>query len=150
METAERIARPLGLEVQVEPLLIEINAGLFQGYLRSELAQFYPEEMARWRSGDPDYPMPGGESRRDLMRRGLAAFKTLAARGHEQVVVVSHGGLLAAAFKALLDIPAERNPFLLDNASISRLGITDGQVWLHSLNEVEHLREFGPSGTGEL
>ena len=66
-ETAEPIAAALGLPIQVEPALIEIKVGVFQGHCRDELDRLCPEEYARWRSGDPDYVVPGGESRRALM-----------------------------------------------------------------------------------
>ena len=37
------------------------------GHSRDELDRLCPEEYARWRSGDPDYAVPGGEWRRALM-----------------------------------------------------------------------------------
>ena len=58
------------------------------------------------------------------------------------MAVVSHGGLLASAFKAIFDIPARRNPFPLYNASISKLVWTT-EPKLLSLNDVEHLRAAG-------
>jgi hypothetical protein len=45
---------------------------------------------------------------------------------------------VAAALKAAIAVPLERNPFQLLNASISRLS-WDGQYRLLSLNEVAHL-----------
>jgi broad specificity phosphatase PhoE len=54
------------------------------------------------------------------------------------VAVIAHGGVLAAAFKSLLGIPAELNPFNLFNASISQL-LWDGQVKLLTLNQIDHL-----------
>ena len=121
---------------------MEINVGIFQELMHHEIADRYPVETAAWRASDPDYRIPGGESRQDLMIRGRAAFEAIRAAGHEHAAVVSHGGLLAAAFKALLDIPAGRNPFTLYNASISQL------VWarepkLLTLNQVEHLFAAG-------
>ena len=150
LDTAEPIARALGLDVQVEPELIEIRVGIFQGNRRDELERIYPAEFARWKSGDPDFVIPGGESRRELMRRGTAAIRAIAARTHDRVVVVSHGAILAAALKTLLEIPARRNPFLLENASISRVEIDGDLVRLHSLNQVDHLREVGLAGGGDL
>ena len=150
IETAEPIARVLGRQPREIRDLIEINVGVFQGNRRDELARLYPDEMAQWSSGDPDYVIPGGESRRELMRRGHAALRSIAQCGHRQVVVVSHGALLAAAMKALLEIPAQRHPFLLENASISRLEIDADLVRLHSLNEVAHLRGVGLAGGGDL
>ena len=49
------------------------------------------------------------------------------------------GGILAAALKSLLAIPAEMNPFAFYNASISRLA-WDKQVKVLSINELDHLK----------
>lgn len=150
MQTAEPIAAVLKRAIQTDPRLKEVHAGVFQDKLRSELETQYPEEMARWRSGDPDFPLPGGETRRHLMQRGHEVFQQIAQGGHEQAVVVSHGGLLAAALKALLEIPAGRHPFLLHNGSITQLDLTDGDVKLLSLNQIDHLRDAGFGGRGAL
>lgn len=150
MQTAEPIAEALKLAIQTDPRLMEVHAGEFQDKLRIQLEDEYPEEMARWRRGDPDFPLPGGETRRQLMQRGGEAFQQIAGGGHEQVVVVSHGGLLAAALKALLEIPAGRHPFLLHNGSISQLDLTDGDVKLRLLNRIDHLRDVGFAGRGDL
>ncbi len=149
-ETAEPIAAALGLPIQVEPALIEIKVGVFQGHCRDELDRLCPEEYARWRSGDPDYVVPGGESRRALMARGRAVLESIAQGDYARVVIVSHGAILAAAFKALLEIPARLHPFLLENASISRLEIDGSLVRLHTLNEVGHLKGVGLAGGGDL
>jgi probable phosphoglycerate mutase len=150
VQTAEPLARVLNLEIRVLPGLIELNAGIFQGKSHRELAELHPAEWARWRSGDPDYAIPGGESRRDLMRRGRQVLEEILALGHRQVVISSHGALLAGAMKALLDIPAWRHPFRLQNAAIHRLEVSGKQVRLHSFNSVEHLREVGLAGSGDL
>ena len=150
MQTAQPVALALKLEIRTDPRLMEVHAGVFQDKLRSQLDELYPDEIARWRSGDPDFTIPGGESRRDLMRRGREVFEAIGRTGHGQVVVVTHGGLLTAAMKALLEIPAERHPFLLENGSISQLELGDGVVKLLSLNRVDHLREVGFGGRGDL
>ena len=57
-----------------------------------------------------------------------------------------------AAFKALLGVPAERSPFMLSNASISRVG-WEKAFQLLSLNETGHLRQLDASlfpKSGEL
>jgi len=150
MQTAQPVAERLKLEIRTDRRLMEIHAGVFQEKLRGELDELYPAEYARWRSGDPDFAIPGGESRRDLMRRGREVFEEISRSGHGQVVVVTHGGLFAAAVKALLDIPAERHPFVLQNGSISQLELADGRVRLLSLNQVDHLRDVGYGGCGDL
>jgi probable phosphoglycerate mutase len=150
MQTAGPVAEGLKLEIRTDPRLMEVHAGVFQHKLRSELDRLYPAEYARWKSGDPDFAIPGGESRRDLMRRGHEFFREIARNGHQQAAVVTHGGLLAAALKALMGIPAERHPFVLHNGSISQLEFTDGKVKLVALNRVDHLRDVGFGGRGDL
>lgn len=152
METARPIAEALKLPIHADERLMEINAGVFQTRLRSELATVYPQEYARWKSPDPDFRIPGGESRRDLMTRSKAAFEAIHAAGHRQSLVVAHGGSLTAAFKALAGVPAERNPFSLYNGSISILR-WENDVQLLSLNQIDHLRAGGielETRTGDL
>ncbi|MFZ5829993.1 MAG: histidine phosphatase family protein [Planctomycetota bacterium] len=149
-QTADPIARRLTLPIQTDPRLMEINAGIFQGLLRTEINKQYPAEIARWASGDPEFQIPGGESRLQLAERGLAVFREIAQSGARQAVVVSHGGLIAAALKALLEIPPARHPFVLENCSINRVEIHGDVVRLISVNQVDHLRGIGLAGQGDL
>jgi broad specificity phosphatase PhoE len=139
MQTAHPIAARLGLEIECDDRLKEINAGIFQGLLWTEIEAKFPGEAGPWRRQEADFAIPGGESRRDLMVRGLAVFESMRERAFQRVAVVAHGGILAGALKALLRIPAEVNPFSLYNASISKLA-WDGRVKLLTLNELDHLR----------
>ncbi len=143
--TAQRLAEMLGLPVQVDERLMEIHAGIFQGHTWPEIDSAHPEESRKWRSHDPDFRIPGGESRRDIMHRAKEAFFAMREAAHEHAAVVAHGGLLSAAFKALLEIPAQRNPFSLNNGSISVLAWS-GELKLLRLNDTEHLQ--GAQGTG--
>jgi broad specificity phosphatase PhoE len=145
LDSTQCIADALGLHVQVDARLMEINAGTFQGLTWDEIDVKYPAEAVRWKSHDPDFRIPGGESRRDLMLRARQVFSEIRERGGNNVVVVAHGGLLGSAFKALLEIPAERNPFALQNGSISRIQ-WQREVKLLTLNETAHLQ--GECGSG--
>lgn len=152
METARPLADALKLPIETDDRLKEINIGVFQGLLAAEIGDVHPEATARWRSGDPDFRIPGGESRRDLMQRAGAALEAIRAKSFRHVAVVAHGGVLAAALKSLLGVPAERNPFMLYNGSISRLE-WESQVKLMTLNQTDHLRSAGcelATRTGDL
>lgn len=138
-QTAEPLAMHQGLTAELMPELMEIHAGIFSGLLWGEIEQKYPEHAVPWREQHPDFVIPGGESRRQLMERGVRALQAIRARHLEQVAVVAHGGVLCAALKGLLQIPAELNPFNLFNASISRL-VWSKRIQLWTLNEIEHLR----------
>lgn len=152
LHTARPLADALGLPIVTDDRLREIHVGVFQGLLHEELAERYPAETARWKSHDPDFRIPGGETRRELMQRGVAALEWIRSFGYARAALVAHGGLLAAAFKGLLRIPAELNPFSLSNGSISRLAWQD-QPRLLTLNATDHLHEDGarlPTRGGDL
>jgi probable phosphoglycerate mutase len=152
MQTAEPIADALHLPITTDDRLKEINAGVFQGVLWSEIEEHSPDLAVRWREQDPDFEIPGGESRRALAERGRAAFDAIHATGHRQAIIVAHGGVLAGALKSLLGIPMELNPFSFYNASISRLG-WDRRIKLLTFNQLDHLAAAGlaeTDNTGDL
>lgn len=151
--TAAAIAAALGLPVRIEEGLQELHAGIFQGHLWAELEAQFPEEVARWRSGDVDYQIPGGESRAELAARGHQTLCRLAARNVTGMIVVAHGGILTAALGSLLGrehpllATAAQRPFTklpaLANASLTRLAWPGPR--LLSFNETGHL-EGSPVG----
>ena len=146
-ETAEAISVAIGLPVQVADDLRELHAGVFQGHLWDDLAERFPEAVAQWKSGDVDFQIPGGESRRQLAERGQQALLTLSKRPASQMIVVAHGGILTAALGLLVgrDHPlladAIERPFTrlpaLANCSVSELSWPGPQ--LVRFNETGHL-----------
>jgi broad specificity phosphatase PhoE len=145
--TAEAIGVAIGKPVQLADDLRELHAGIFQGHLWDDLVVQFPTEVARWQSGDLDYQIPKGESRRQLAERGRQALEALADRPTKRMIVVAHGGILTAALGLLVgrDHPllaeASERPFTrlpaLANCSISEL------TWpgpkLVRFNETSHL-----------
>jgi broad specificity phosphatase PhoE len=103
--------------------------------------------VARWRSGDAAYAIPGGESRAQLAARGRAALEALAARDVRGMIVVAHGGILTAALGSLLGrrhpllAAAAERPFTklpaLDNCSVSVLEWPGPE--LRAFNDTAHL-----------
>jgi probable phosphoglycerate mutase len=145
--TAEAIGAAIGKPVQVADDLRELHAGIFQGHLWDDLAVRFPTEIARWQSGDVDYQIPEGESRRQLAQRGREALEALAGRPAQRLIVVAHGGILTAALGLLVgrDHPllaeASERPFTklpaLANCSISELTWPGPE--LVRFNETNHL-----------
>jgi probable phosphoglycerate mutase len=139
-ETAQFLADLLSLDIRFDPRLKEVHAGRFQDQIRKEIMQRFPDAIPRWRSGDPDFAFPDGESRRELIERGHSALREVIAAGHEHAAVVSHGGLLLSAIKALLEIPSDAPPFGMRNASITRLAVdAEGRVEMLDFDNIEHL-----------
>ncbi|QGJ68378.1 Phosphoglycerate mutase [Planctomycetales bacterium 10988] len=155
-ETARFVAEmvPSAEFIEIEDLQ-ELNAGIFQGLRWDEIAERYPEEAKRWKAQEPDFVIPQGESRRQLMDRGRKAMETIYENysQFQKAAVIAHGGILTAAFKSLLQIPAEINPFALQNCSISQLARTEERIRLISLNQVWHLDQVNSGrrvGSGDL
>lgn len=152
-DTAELIAAQTNCPIFTDVRLMEIHAGLFQERLRTELQAEFPEEYRRWISGDPDYVIPGGESRRQLAERGVAAFRDIIASGFQRVAVVSHGRLLVVTLRALLH-PEQGDslPAALQNASITIVEADPSadNVKVLAVDKIEHLKEVGTSGWGDL
>ena len=146
-ETADVIGTAIGLSAQIEDKLVELNAGVFQGHLWDDLADRFPEDVAQWRSGDVDFQIPGGESRRQLAERGSHALQSLSCRPVDSMVIVAHGGVLTAALGLLVgrehpllanvvERPFTRLP-ALGNCSVSQLKWPGPE--LLSFNQMDHL-----------
>ncbi|MGC4808581.1 histidine phosphatase family protein [Micromonospora sp. DT233] len=91
-DTAAALAALTGLPVRTDARLRERHFGSWQGLARTEAAERYPDEYARWRAGDPD-PGAGIESLDDLGKRVGGALQDAAAETPGgTIVVATHGG----------------------------------------------------------
>ena len=120
-QTAAAIAERTGHEINVDTRLRERAFGIFEGLTAAEMAARHPEEYARFHARDPDYALPGGECTREFFTRSMACFNEIGERHTgERVVVVAHGMLLDALYRAArgLDLIAARDVDLI-NASLN-------------------------------
>jgi probable phosphoglycerate mutase len=87
--TAEIVAARLGvLEIEVEPRLIEISWGEWDGRLRSELAAAYPDTFGR---SNWAFHAPTGESYEAMRARLSSWLAELPHEGDRRIIAVSHG-----------------------------------------------------------
>jgi len=108
LQTASAVAMRTGHEIVVEPRLRERRMGVFQGLTPDEVQARYPDEYARFRSHDPDYVIPEGESVRQLFERSVACFTALATRhAGLTLAAVTHGGVLAMLYRHARAMPLE-------------------------------------------
>ena len=100
MQTAGEIAALTGHAVVADARLRERHFGAGEGLTYGEIDARYPGAFSRVREVDPDFAIPGGESRRQFHARVVAALEHLAQehRG-EALVVVTHGGVLATLYR---------------------------------------------------
>ncbi len=142
-DTARSIAAETGLEVVTEPGLRERGFGSFEGQTFTELEASWPAQTARWRQRDPDWAPPGGESLASVRERVLQITYSLAERHiGEQIVLVSHGGVLDALYRAAigLDLQAPRT-WTLVNAGINRLLWTPQGLTMVGWSDTAHLED---------
>ncbi len=96
-QTAEIIARRLGLPVQLDARLREVHLGVWEGMLGDEVALRYVAELEARRRDPVHSRPPQGESVYEVAARVGQTFDAIA-RAHpdQHVIVVSHGLALAA------------------------------------------------------
>jgi 2,3-bisphosphoglycerate-dependent phosphoglycerate mutase len=148
-QTATIIGQTLGLTVVTSCRLRERQYGAWEGLTSAEIQARYPEQFAAWRARSPDFAPPQGETRSQLLTRGLAELHAIARRHvGEMAVVVTHGGLCYVLISHLLGgIDSPQREFTFGNASIHTLEVSADRWSVISVNEMAHLQVVEPSGT---
>ncbi len=104
VQTAQPIAGLLGLTVDTDPRLRELDLGSWQGLTSEQARAQHPDEHAAWTAGQ-DVRRGGGESYHDAGVRAaqclLEALDTIA--DAELLLAVSHGGTIRGALGVLLE-----------------------------------------------
>jgi broad specificity phosphatase PhoE len=130
-ESAEIVAKELGLAVTPDPDLSEVRFGRWQGKTYREIVD------------DPDYagyvadpvktPTPGGETIADVQRRGLASLSRH--RERSRVLYVSHGDVIRSLVCHLLHMPlAEFRRIRIDNCGLTAAREVAGHVEVKFVN----------------
>src|SRR3954467_14097189 len=141
-ETAAAAADVLGLPVQVDDDLRELDFGEWEGLTGDEARARNPLALRRF-FGATDVRAPGGESIADVSARvGRARARILEKHAGETVRVVSHVTpiklFLAAGLGAGDDVV---HRVFLDAASLCTLAwSTDGRTSVRLVNDTSHLR----------
>jgi 2,3-bisphosphoglycerate-dependent phosphoglycerate mutase len=141
VQTAKEIAALTGHEIVTDPRLRERHLGIFQGLNAGQLNDKYPEERRQFRTMGPDYVIPGGESMRQQVDRNVAYLNELAAKHQgEQIVVVTHGGVVSGFFRHTLEISlAAPRRFECANAGLNIFTHEEGNWMLLTWGDMSHL-----------
>jgi glucosyl-3-phosphoglycerate phosphatase len=126
LDTAVSLGERAGMPVLVDPRLRETHLGEWQGLTHHEVDAVAPGARLAWRDNSRWAP-PGGESRVDVAARSKPLVAEMVAAQQEwgidgpdrPVVLVAHGGLIAALTATLLGLPVDNWPILggMGNAS---------------------------------
>lgn len=128
-ETMQILRESLGLdptEFTLEPRLVELSYGTWEGKLQADLPKIDPQGLAD-RAKDPFRWRPaGGESYEDLLRRTISWAATV----ERDTVVASHGGVSRCLRAYMLGFPPESIP-ALESPQDRVLKLSHGQMaWL--------------------
>ncbi|MGV0745705.1 glucosyl-3-phosphoglycerate phosphatase [Mycolicibacterium sp. XJ870] len=126
LDTAVTLGDRSGIPVEVDRRLRETHLGDWQGMTHLEVDAAAPGARLAWRE-DARWAPHGGESRVDVAERSLPVIAEIVAEQQEwgidgperPVVLVAHGGLIAALTAGLLRLPVDNWPVLggMGNAS---------------------------------
>lgn len=114
-DTAVALAEHADLEVVRDPRLRETNLGDWEGMTHLEVDTGYPGTRLEWRM-DATYTPPKGENKLEVGARSLPVVEELFRERQDwpsgTIIIVAHGGLIAALTAALLDLPPQSWPAL--------------------------------------
>jgi probable phosphoglycerate mutase len=111
-ETAAPIATVLGVaagDVEIDPALLEIDYGAWDGLTADECLERDPQLRAAWEEDPYHTTAPGGESGADVAARAFPALAELeawlAADRARAAVAVSHNHVVRLHLTAVLGLP---------------------------------------------
>ncbi len=136
-DTAQAIAGHHQLEVEVEPLLREIEVGHLEGTSVAEMGKRL-DQLLTIETPNASLPrMPGGESLTELQQRAWATIQRLVDKHPDGVVVVvSHYFTILTIICSVLSLPVSQiGRFRLGAASISAIIFDEQTMRLVLFNE---------------
>ena len=141
--TAQGIAIPRGMNIQLDTGLRERCFGAFEGLNHPEINERFPDDYAAWKRRDIDARYPQGEFRAETLRefsnRAVDAITTLAS-AYRKVAIVTHGGVLDSVYRRAKNMGYEHpRDFDVLNASINRVTWDGSNFQILKWADVSHL-----------
>ena len=148
VETAEPLARTLGLGINQSSAFRERSVGRMEGLTFEEAATRHPDEYAALIRRDFEYVLAEGESYRQMLDRSSGELdRIIEEHRGGSVCVFSHTGticILALHLMGALDAPTLRPVWITSaNCGITRFDLrADGFVRVLAINDTNHLAEL--------
>ena len=136
------------LNHRVEAGLRERHFGDFEGLTWVELEELHPAQAQAWRSRDPEWSPPSGESLNQFKARIQRCVEDLAARHlNEHIAIVTHGGVLDVLYRWSTGQESQApRTWALGNAHINRLLWSSEGLHLVGWGDKAHLELEGVDG----
>lgn len=141
--TAQGIAIPRGLSIQLDQGLRERCFGCLEGLIHPEIKARFPDDYAAWQRRDIDARYPPGEFHAETLREfSTRAIDTITAlaQGYRKIAVVTHGGVLDSVYRRAKNMGYEHpRDFDVLNASINRVTWDGTNFHILKWADVAHL-----------
>jgi probable phosphoglycerate mutase len=142
VQTADAIASPHRLKVNLAENLNDIDCGEWEGMTLAAVKEKYDDIYQDWVDTPEQVRLPGGEGLEDVRNRSWPFVKDAVTRARDgKIVLVSHRAVNKVLVCALLGLD---NSFFwnfkLDTAAISRFTFDGNRTTLTSLNDTSFLK----------
>ena len=120
--TACAINRYHNLPIQIDPRLIEINGGVWEGVSWDELPRLYPEETENWNKRPHEFAPQDGEPMREVYSRMWnGVIEIVRSNPNKTVCITSHGCAIRNFLCHAMGLPIEQLNEIgwCDNTAIS-------------------------------
>jgi probable phosphoglycerate mutase len=150
-ETAEILCRQLDFEPVYDARWRERDIGQWQGMTLDEIRTWCPDEYRLLQADVDNFRVPGGESRRDVRDRVMAAFaEIVSAEAGSTIGIITHTTSTHMLLQALVpdyDVYAT----ILGNSSVTTVALGDDGRWMIvAANDVSHLEGLTSRTFAEL
>ncbi len=116
---------------KIDQRLKEMSFGIFEGMTYQEIVRKYPKENEHWQQDFIHYRIPEGESLWEVYQRTEEFIQEVSDR-HENILVVTHGGVIRCALSRVFGSAAHFFKFSVGHGSITKISIADGYRYIHS------------------
>ena len=142
VQTAQPIARGLGLSVQVDAAFADLDYGQWQGLTLDEARRRWPDLVEAWHKDAACVAPPGGESLLEVQSRAVAGLRAIVARREPTtLVVVAHDAVNRLLLLAALDAPLSAFARVGQaTGAVNVIEASNGVLGVAKLNDTCHLR----------
>lgn len=142
VNTAKPVAAALGLPVQTDKRLRELNLGDWTDMYIADVREKYPAEYEAYRKGAR---CMGGESTDELKDRALqAVLEIVRNNANKTVLITAHGGTIRAILRGLQNLSAADGAKvpIVSNNSVTEIDCINGAFQIVKISYDEHLSDL--------
>lgn len=142
METAQPLADALGLKVQPEAGVLEIDFGEWQGQSLKDLSKLPAWRMVQYHPSS--FRFPSGETLREAQDRAVRTMERLAdLHPNQTVAIFSHCDLIRTLVAHYVGTPLDLfQRIAIDTASLSVIALSNGRPAVLLINQQTELPRF--------